>query len=536
MISRRAQDVLERFPSCLELTDPDKTFGFVVDRLALELDLASSATGRIRRNHRLGEVGNEWDLQDLIDLHDFRPSMFEPLSRRVSSMTATATAIIAAPEDTATSRAELADLVGLPPDVFPSFTGEDPAITEQRLGNALLALGRYPSEMAHRREAAAELIDVQATGNGTVEAVLRATAALLSLEIVEPLQHHPDRYWHFATCHDRFALVEPAEPGSGLADRRLVPAADHLAIEENPFQPADVQPSAKRSGQRFAITRAGWEEVPVTARVIGIGDRCVAPMVVNLDTGAGVVFTGSVGDGAELRFERTGQITLDGADVSPRGFSFSGAVFAEDPAHANAFVWSDADDAAAGADRAGTFATTRPIDDGFARSTSFPHGGGLLEAPTLLPDKTRWAFFVREAHFGRDTDDDPATPGGEEVASATYSSGVFDEAVFDPSGTDGVREPSGEVGFDWEEREAFAVCVWLPRRFETLDDSEQPPIKEQIRLQLDRYRAAGVHVRVKYADDRWTLGTGVVRESDSLEPMGTVIAGTALFPDPTDDE
>lgn len=536
MVSGRAQTILDRFPVCLGLDDPAKAFAFMVDRLAVELDVASSNAGRLRRNHRLGSVDNEWDLQELMDLHEFPSSTFEPLTRRFDAVRAAGQELIADPGNAALAseiRDRLLPLIGASSGIFPPFPDEAPEVTNQRLGNAMLELGRYRSEMANRRHIAAELIDVHATGNATVSALLRATTALLALDIDGPIEHHPDGYWHFATGRDRLQLVEQPGPDSDLGPRPVAPALDLVALEENPFQPADVQPAARRSGQHFAITRAGWEEVPVTVRVIGIGERCTAPMVVNTDTGAGVVFTGVVGEGQELRFERSGLVTLDGFDVGPRSFSFVGGVFAESPQQPGGFVWADADadvgegDSTDGS-RTATFALTTPVGGGFARPGSLPHGGGLLDAPTLLPDKTRWAFFVREAHFG--TEDE----AGPQIASPTHDAALFDESVFDPTETDGGRAPSADVGFEWEEREAFALCLWLPARFAELDTEGTEPLREQIRVLVDRYRAAGIHVRVKYADAHWTLGVGIVRDPDSLEPAGTIVAGTTLAPAPTE--
>jgi len=541
MVSGRAKTILDRFPVCLGLDDPDKTFAFVVDQLAVELDVASSSAGRIRRNHRIGSVDNEWDLQELLDLHEFPSSTFEPLTRRLDAVRAAGQELIADPGDASLAaevRERLLNLVGVPSDAFAPFPDEAAEVTTQRLGNALLDLGRYRSEMTERRHIATELIDVHATGNATVSAMLRATTALLALELAGPIEHHPDGYWHFATCRDRLQLIEQPGPDSDLRPNPVVPVADVVALEENPFLPADVQPAARRSGQHFAITRAGWEEVPVTVRVIGIEDRCVGPMVVNTDTGAGVIFTGTVGDGQELRFERSGLVTLDGLDVGPRSFSFVGGVFADSPEQPGAFVWADDPDPdpdeldpdvepATGA-RTATFAMTGPVSDGFARGAGLPHGGGLLDAPTLLPDKTRWAFFVGEAHLGTETD------AGPQIASPTHDAALFDQAVFDPTESDGSRGPSADVGFEWEEREAFALCLWLPARLAELDTEGTEPLREQIRVLVDRYRAAGVHVRVKYADEHWTLGVGVIRHPDSLEPAGTIVAGTTLSPAPTE--
>jgi hypothetical protein len=50
---------------------------------------------------------------------------------------------------------------------------------------------------------------------------------------------------------------------------------------------------------------------------------------------------------------------------------------------------------------------------------------------------------------------------------------------------------------------------------------------------LDRHRAAGVKLVVRYTSDKWTLSEGVLRLSDSTEAMGSALLGTTLWPDGT---
>jgi len=77
------------------------------------------------------------------------------------------------------------------------------------------------------------------------------------------------------------------------------------------------------------------------------------------------------------------------------------------------------------------------------------------------------------------------------------------------------------------------VRVWLPEAFAALDGPDDPSLREVVRLLLDRHRAAGVHVYVEYADPRWVLGTGVVRDLVSDDALGQVVAGTEAWDDTT---
>jgi hypothetical protein len=152
----------------------------------------------------------------------------------------------------------------------------------------------------------------------------------------------------------------------------------------------------------------------------------------------------------------------------------------------------------------------------------------LLHAVRLDRRETRFAAFIGVATFGS-----LMAPGGgapdRVVESAPHPwAGEFDRGVFLPE-----TPPSGqaafEIGFEWDEREAYAVKVWLPMEFQELDEDDESPVREVVRGQLDRYRAAGVHVYTEYADPRWTLGTGIVRDADTDSALGVVVAGTETW-------
>ena len=134
--------------------------------------------------------------------------------------------------------------------------------------------------------------------------------------------------------------------------------------------------------------------------------------------------------------------------------------------------------------------------------------------------ESRWAFFVRVAHFGR-----AAAGAPDEAAVPVLDAAVFDESVYSPG-----TSSSGAVGFAWQEREPFAATLWIPQRFSTLDVDGEVPLRERVRVFLDRYRAAGVHIYTKYADELWGLGSGVLRDLDSTNPRGTTLVGTRLSP------
>ncbi len=197
-------------------------------------------------------------------------------------------------------------------------------------------------------------------------------------------------------------------------------------------------------------------------------------------------------------------------------FTFAGAVFADAASdHPKNFVFGDG--------RA-VFAVAHPISDGFDPHPALPHGDALLAPLRLDRRETRFAVFVGAGTFGSVAD------GGAVLEAApSTAAGRFDDSVFLPDPPPG--DPSFEIGFEWDEREAYAVKVWLPREFQEHDDQPETAMCEVVRGLLDRHRAAGVHVYTEYADPRWTLGTGVIRDLDTDDALGVVVAGTEAWED-----
>lgn len=389
----------------------------------------------------------------------------------------------------------VADLLGLA-----ALHGLSTAAFQLVLDRALAA-GPVPHRVSLtlRRDVLTDVITAHLIGNATPSALLTAAAAYLGLAVDEVI-HTEERWWHLARCRDRLA-APGAEP-------------DLLALEENPFHDADLEPVARKHTQRFRVLRGGLDDVAVTVRVRGIGERTVRPMIVHLDTGQGLVYEGSVPDGEELAFGASGRVTLAGGDVTGSAWMFAGAVFASatEALPGRDFRFDDA---------AAVFVVTTPLADALEPTAPFPHGAAAVGPLRLPVGESGWACFVREAHFGSA----PATP-----AIPRTSAGRFDGSVFAEAGT---SDPSLAVGFAWEEREPFAVRVLLPRRLADVDDDNGTTLRQPLRILLDRHRAAGVDLRVEYADPRWSLGEGLVRTTID-DPLGTVISGTELWPDGTE--
>ena len=351
-----------------------------------------------------------------------------------------ADALAAADPDDTTFVSVLTNLVV---DDLDGLTGD-----ERRAGIADAV--QFVSRLDHARDVVRGVVAAHRTGNGTPTALLAATAAYLGFDLdLREVAHDDERWWHLAPVTDRLvAAIGSAEPEPDL-----------IAVEENPFVDASITPVARRNGDRFRIRRGGLEDVLTSVVVVGTADRTVAPMVVNIDAGRGVVYDGNVPDGTELVVGYQGRVVLGGDDVTGNAFTFTGGVFADaTETHPADWVFAtdgaDTDTDPAG-DRRATWVVTRPIGDGFEQLPSIPHGGTVTGLPLPLAE-SRWACFVRLAHYGNDP----------RAAIARNSAGRFDQSVFDGSPTD----PFASIGFRWEEREPFSVRVVLPQRLAVLDD------------------------------------------------------------------
>ncbi len=502
-----APAILARFPRHLEADQPGKLLGQVVASLAVDLDVLGGQLGGVRRARRLDFATEDRDLLLLAALHGLGAGDFGVLASRVASLRAVSAVLANAsstPDAVAATLAALPDLVGIASGAFPRFPaeGSDPGPARARLAAALAAAAGYASELDRLRARIRTVIALHRAGNGTVSAILSAAASALDLEVVT-IVHAPGS-WHAARCLDRFRLARPEPPGHVPSVTLLTPALDALVLEENPPADRSFDPTPRADGDVFHALRAGFEPVPATLRVVGVADRTVAPMVVDVGAGFGLVFLGTVADGVELRFQRDGTVRMGGADVSGHAFAFRGAVFADAAApDLHDFTFADAGmpSGAPLPDRAGFFPITLPAGDVFDPAAAAGHAAGPLPPVELAVGETRFACFVRVGAFGPRAD----------AAVPFTRSGIFDGSTFAPDPAAGEAEPAAaKVGLDWVEPETFAVRLWIPPRFERLDVAGELPVAERVRLALDRHRAAGVHVYAKAQDGTFKPPPGLL--------------------------
>lgn len=509
-LSPRARTVLARFPRHLALDAPGTLFGEVVDGLAGHLDRLMADLGRVRSAHRLGQVAEQTDLLRLAALHGMRDELLEPCLRRLAAAAALADGLADAadPVRRAAALAALPDVLALAATPWPAATGESAAQLLARMAGAIAALARNAGAIERQRGVVLDLITVHRSGNGSPTALLHAAAALLALQAGR-LRRSGDDFWHLLEAQDR---LRP--------DGAPAPRTDLLALEENPETDVDIAPAPRRHRELFSVQRLGFGPVATDVLVVARDDRCIWPMVVDVGAGRALVYAAALGAGQQVRFRASGIVELDGTEAGNLAFAIDGGVFA-DAATAVVgidFVFGDAADPGAGGDRVATFGVCRPVAT--ALDGPLPHAGGLTPPISLRVGPTRLRFFVRQACFG-------SQAGAADVAAVPlFAAGVFDAAL----AADAAAEPAADIGFAWRERQPYSCVLWLPRRFAALDGADQVELRERLRLALDRVRPAGVHLGVEYADDRWTLGDGVLRDVGSAEPEGLIIHGTRLAP------
>ncbi len=534
-MSGLAERVLSRFPAHLEAGDPGKMLHHLVTDLAAPLEALAVEVGEIRRAHRLG------DAQVLVDalrvaayLRLARPD-FEALAARLEragTLTATLAGAVDAAEREAAAEA-LCDLWGLAAE-RPRLALFDPAATSPEdadlatAASTLAAAAREQLTLGRRVEAlerrVAEAASIHAGGNGTVSALLRATANALDLDVVG-IFHSQDRFWHAATVQDRLPLVRRVANGDGERRETLAPATEVIGLEENPRRRRETGASPRRHGELFTTLRKGFETARLQIRCTGVGDRTLGPMLVNRDQGRGIGFDGRVPDGKTLVVTEEGRALLDGADVTAHCYAWEGACFgASDGTADRDFVLAGA--GTADSDKVATFAKATPAG-ALAPGATFPHAGFALPVPGVAVGETRFAFFAGAAHFAA---------GSESRVAPRPFAGLFDGSVF-AAGRDGRNEAAARVELSWLEHEAYAVRVLLPRRFggfvpEVPEGGESRGfrrIPEIVAAGLQRFKPAGVHVRVELADKRWVLDRGVLAGDVEDSPIENVRSGIHLW-------
>ena len=521
----------------------------MVGALADDLDRLATDLAGVRRAHRLAHADTLADLLLLGGLHGLTRDDLEPLFARAAwtrTLLARLTAALGGPPAARDAAAEaLLDLWGIDaPAPRLALFAADLDAAARRLAAAVAAALGYRATVEAARARITRICQIHAGGNGTVRTLLAAAVNALDLEIdaarnasvrnalglpaaptADPdgVFHSPDLFWHATFVRDRWPLL----PGAA-------PAREALGIEENPLRRQTYENEECTDGRLFTVVRRGFGRELLRAEVVGVGDRTLGPMVVNRDEGRGIGFFGPVADGKPLSFTEEGRVTLDGADVTSFAYSWQGACFTDragaggGPADPHDFVF-----AGPGVDprRRAVFAVATPAG-ALEPDFTFPHAGGDVTPPGIGIGVTRLAFFVQVAHLGARV---PGPPPAIHSVSPRPRIAFADLAVFAGSPAAPAAK-AADLHLSWLEHTAYALRVVIPARFGRFDgDGPTPPspsLTDRVATALERFRPAGVAVKVELADDRWALGTGVVTDAVASDPISLLRGGTVLTPSP----
>ena len=480
----------------MEAAREGKRLGEVTDALADDFDTLSAAVARVRRAHRLLEADTFVDLLRIGALHGISPAELAVLLTRFTVARSLVPDAAATPE----SAERLIGMWGIA-EAAPRRARYTPLSTL----TAFAAHGLENDALLDAvRRRIAEICANHARGNGTVRALLYGAANALDLNVTS-VTHSADRYLHAATVEDRLRLTYPDVVDGKPIARAFAPAPERLLIEENPLTPAHTGDVGRKHGELFSVLRRGFERQALQVVVTGVEDRTVGPMLVNRDEGHGVGFSGTVPSGVRLNFSEEGRVTIDGADVTSMCYAWRGACFADNTALRPADALFDGPNVAP--ERRARFAEASPAG-AISADFVFPHAGESLPMPSIAVGETRFAFFIQQAHFSRLQSGPPERV--ERVEPRPFT-GVFDGSALAPGPTE-EGATAAVVGLAWHERVGFWANVWIPLRFvaHTPDDEEGRETLGQVALAVNRFRPAGVHVEVRFLDDRWVLGRGVI--------------------------
>jgi hypothetical protein len=543
-MSGRPAQILSRFPAHMEAGRPGKQLFAVVESLSLDQDALAQQLADVRRAHRLGHCDTLVDLLLIAGLHGLTRADLAVLFARADQVRALVAKLLAAPGNDAAE--PIFDLMATDaPKPRLALYGAGAADASKALAAAAQATVSYRGVLEAARARVSTICRIHASGNGTVRALLEAAANALDLEldlaknsvvkqaiadsgqehglnlgISDDLFHSDDRFRHASFVLDRMqpAPLPPAAPGG--KPRPLPYAPEAVAMEENPKRRETRAVGPKAHAEPFTIIRRGFGHELLRADLKGIGTHTQHPMLVNRDQGHGVGLSLAVPDGKVAEFREDGHVTLDGADVTSYAYSWRGACFADaGTPSARDFVF-----AGDGAARyRATFAVATPtgaLDRGF----NFPHAGQPIEAPDVRVGITRLVLFVRQAHLS-------SLDGPQDVRWVVPRPFVaFADAAVFAGGDTSVK--AADITLSWMENEGYAVRIVIPARFAALDEHGFSA-KEQVAAALQRFRPAGVVVRVEYEDDRWVLGTGVVDVPAVDNPIDRLLGGTVLWPTPS---
>ncbi|HEY8206844.1 MAG TPA: hypothetical protein VIG99_05135 [Myxococcaceae bacterium] len=514
-MTTRPLKILQRFPAHLEPARSGKQLWSVVEALAGDLDVLSTDLAGVRRSHRLKDADTLRDLKLLAGLHGLDLRMMEVFFARAARVRALVAYMLnrVAAHDAANRDLSASYLFTLwhtsgsgPPGprlalyAPPHDPGDPPDLDAAAQNLAKVARDSISSRalLEAARAQVRQVCIIHNGGNGTVRALLAATANALDMDIDDATNaevmgelvekpnelvdltrtdgffHSVDRYVHLTHARDR---LQPAPP-PGLEELPYDPEV--LGLEENPVD-QDIALGLSGPGvigqvahqALFAVMRRGFANEELTVKVTGLNGLTTNFQFVHRDEGKGLCYMGTVPDGQTLTIDGKGKFTLGGVDVSNKAFVWEGGCFgdAANPSNRDfCFDAADPDDLPEGSHPA-KFATTTP-PGALGSGAVFPHPPVPLSGVGIALGLNRFAFFVKPP--------DAQDPSAK-VADLTLT---------------------------WPEHLPHVLKLWIPGRFFWPPDyppagtlaADEETVAQKLARALERFRPMGVQVQV-WAND-----------------------------------
>ena len=444
----RALKMLGRFPSFMRLEKPGKVIGDVAITLGGDLDQAEGRLSRILKARRIQQADEEGDILKLAASLGLVEEDFFLLRRAHDH------------------------------GLFDPPSSGDPEADAWRA---------YADYLDALRGSVMRTASVMTDGCGTLWAL--AEGACIQLGAINggkaALKHVDSFVITKGFIHRMKMKFRVPEGGSWKEIEKLI------YIHENPIVDKETGLSEARQRQRYPVRRGGFFHGRVGIRVVGVADRTVKPLVINLASREGYGFRGNVPDGKELLISRDGHAYLDGEDVSAKCYRVYDG-FMDDTSMARI----------ADGDPVHGFSKCDPVG---ATDRNIP-GPIVIGLPEFPPPRLRHGDSVFRFN----------------VEEGAFDASRFGEAVFSFPGQAAIdaAPPSGKFQLEWREHQAFTVRVLLPPELQSWEAAflSGGDLASHVARGLERFRPAGVRLEVDFWNDAWVLGESLLE--DTTEPDG----------------
>lgn len=372
------------------------------------------------------------------------------------------------------------------------------AIDLRRMAALYSDLGEpYNDEIIHGRERLNKIVRLYLRGPGTVRSIFEFSELELNRYNLSYERNNAGEI--VLRDESENILFENTDSHSFISRARLERKTEtateeefevfEVELEENPHLEAHYEQPETWSRMSFYLNNNGFFTRYPKITVIGIKQRSVNFMILNVSSGQAIGFRGRVAEDSTLTLipDDNGIIQeadIDGTDVLEQVYSLSGAQFGED-------LYDD---------EQARFGERRPVytynDAVFAgpedEAPVFFQPPLNVQAPEIPVGESEWRFQVVPARFN-DSYFDQYVYDIPDMVKARYDTGRFDEAIY-------AIEPSANIRLDWQARERASFVFKLSSE-PFVEEEQKKKVLENTQKIVKRIKAAGVKAEVRFKDD-----------------------------------